>query len=153
MLLVKTVVKPSKIAGVGLFADEDIKAGTTVWQYTPETCTVFTLQQFQKLIQSFHKTERQIIQYYLTYSYYQAYLNGLIFCLDNGRFVNHSEQPNLDASHLPRELSWQFSVACCDIQKGEEITENYCTYDSSDWLRDLCQRYDVFQHQLEVAIK
>ncbi|WP_068469599.1 SET domain-containing protein [Candidatus Protochlamydia phocaeensis] len=148
MLLVKTSVKNSPIAGVGLFADQDIKQGDIVWHYTPETCMVFTQQQFEKLLHSYHKTEKQVIQYYLTYSYYQSRLNGLVFCLDNGRFVNHSETPNLAGpSHFPSDISWQYSVALRDIKKGEELTENYHTYDHSEWLDDLCKRYHIYHEQ------
>lgn len=150
MLLVKTMVKSSAIAGMGLFADENIKEGTPVWQYTPETCNVITKQQFTALLQSFHKTEKQLIQYYLTYTYYQEKLNGLILCMDNGRFVNHSENPNLKGpASMPKSDSWQYSVACRDIKKGEELTEDYRTYDSSEWLDELCHKYDIFHYQLE----
>lgn len=150
MLLVKTMVKSSAIAGVGLFADEDISEGTIVWQYTPETCIIITKEQFQVWLQSFHKTEKQIIQYYLTYTYYQAKLNGLILCLDNGRFVNHSLEPTLHSpSNLGQDASWQYSLAKRNIKKGEELTEDYRTYDSSDWLNDLCQKYDIFHYQTE----
>lgn len=149
MLLVKTIVKSSSIAGMGLFADENIKEGTNVWQYTPETCNVITKEQFQILLQSFHKTEKQLIQYYLTYTYYQAKLNGMILCLDNGRYVNHSEKPNLvGPSYLSKDNAWQYSVASRDILKGEELTEDYRTYDSSEWLDELCERYGIFHYQL-----
>lgn len=150
MLLVKTLVKQSAIAGVGLFADQDIKRGDIVWQYTPETCATFTQEQFQVLVNSFHKTEKQLIHYYLTYTYYQSFMNSLIFCLDNGRFVNHSEQPNLATpSYLPRELGWQYSVALRDIERGEELTENYNTYDQADWIDDLTKRYGVYHFQAQ----
>ena len=33
MLLVKTRLAPSPIAGIGLFADEDIKKGTVTWRF------------------------------------------------------------------------------------------------------------------------
>lgn len=154
MLLVKTVVKSSSIAGMGLFADQDIKKGNIVWKFTPETCSLFTQEQFQVLLNSFHKTEKEIIKYYLTYSYYQKFLNGVIFCLDNGRFVNHSDQANLAApTHLAADATWQYSIAQRDIQKGEELTENYNTYDSSDWLDELCQKYDVFHFQPEMSAR
>lgn len=150
MLLVKTTVKASSIAGMGLFADENIKKGTAVWQFTPKTCSVITKEQFQVLLQSFHKTETELIQYYLTYTYYQTKLNGMILCLDNGRFVNHSEKPNLvNHPDLTPDTSWQYSVAIRDIQKGEELTEDYRTYDNSDWLNDLCQKYNVFHYQFD----
>lgn len=152
MLLVKTVVKSSPIAGVGLFADHDIKKGDIVWQYTPETCATFTQDQFQVLVDSFHKTERQLIQYYLTYTYFQSFMSSMILCLDNGRFVNHSDQPNLaGSSFMPSDKAWQYSIAQCDIKKGEELTENYGTYDSSPWLDDLCRRYGIIHYVPELS--
>lgn len=33
MLLVKTKIGPSKISGIGLFADQFIKKGTTIWKF------------------------------------------------------------------------------------------------------------------------
>lgn len=152
MLLVKTMVKSSAIAGMGLFADQDIKKGDIIWKYTPETCNLFTQEQFQVLLNSFHKTEKELIKYYLTYTYYQRFLNGVVLCLDNGRFVNHSDEPNLAGpSHLPADVAWQYSVALRDIQKGEELTENYNTYDAAEWLDDLCRKYEVYHFQLEMS--
>lgn len=149
MLLVKTIVKSSAIAGVGLFADEDIKEGTQVWKYTNETCILLTKEQIQTLLKSYLKTEKELIQYYLTYTYFQAKLNGLVLCLDNGRFVNHSTQPNLKSPIN----DWQYSVACRNIKKGEELTEDYRTYDNADWLTELCQEYNVLHYQIETAPK
>lgn len=154
MLLVKTKVKQSAIAGVGLFADEDIKEGTPVWQFTPETCSVLTKEQIQAFTSSFHKTEKEIMQYLLTYSYYQAKLNGVILCLDDGRFVNHSETPNLIAPlNMASGMGWQYSIASRDIKKGEELTEDYRTYDNTEWLNDLCHQYNIFHYQPEEALR
>ena len=35
MLMVKTRLGPSSIAGIGLFADEDIPAGRVTWRFVP----------------------------------------------------------------------------------------------------------------------
>lgn len=146
MLLIKTEVKPSKIAGLGLFAQENIKKETLVWQYTPKTCVIWTKDQMQNLLESYHKTEDQIIHYLLTYTYYQE-RQGLILCLDNGRFVNHAEKPNLQTpTHMPKEEGWQYSVANRDIKAGEELTEDYRTYDSIAWLDELCKKYQIFHY-------
>lgn len=150
MLLVKTIVKSSPIAGVGLFADQDINEGEIVWQYTPETCIIFTEPQFQSLLNSYHKTERQLIQYYLTYSYYQKSMNGLIFCLDNSRFVNHADTPNLGAPSSSSTLApGKHSIALRSIKKGEELTENYGSYDNSEWLMDTYKLYDICHFEQE----
>ncbi len=152
MLLKKTVVKVSPIAGVGLFADQDIKKGEIVWQYTPESCTLLTEEQLDVLVNSFHKTEKDLIKYYLTYSYFQKFLNSLVFCLDNGRYVNHSEEPNLVApTDLPYDVAWQYSVALRDIKKGEELTENYNSYDPAEWVDTFCQKFGIFHFQNQLA--
>ena len=35
MLMVKTRIAPSSIAGIGVFADQDIPAGTVTWRFVP----------------------------------------------------------------------------------------------------------------------
>ncbi len=147
MLLVKTNVKASAISGMGLFADDAIQEGETVWQYTSQTCSLITNDQLNVFLQSYHKTEEKIIQYYLIYGYYSAQVHGLILCLDNGRFVNHSEQPNLTYPlHISKDHAWKYSVAKREIQKGEELTEDYRTYDTNDWLKNLCEQYHIFHY-------
>jgi SET domain-containing protein len=151
MLLVKTAVRPSSIAGMGLFADQDLKKGDIVWKFTPETCVVITQEQFQMLVNSFHKTERELIKYYLIYTYYQKALNGVVFCVDDGRFVNHSDQPNMGhPHHFSPEIAWQYSVALRDIKKGEELMENYNTYDPCEWIDELNLEYEVYHFQPEM---
>lgn len=141
MLLIKTTVKPSTIAGLGLFADEDIKQGEIIWRYDPQTCMVFTQQQLSTLVNSAQYIES--IKYYLTYGWYVSQLGGVVVCLDNGRFVNHSSAPNL-GQITPSDESWRFSFALRDIEKGEELTENYASYDSTDWFNDLHHNHDIF---------
>ncbi|CUI17761.1 SET domain protein [Candidatus Protochlamydia naegleriophila] len=144
MLLVRTVVKPSTIAGMGIFADEDIKKGQAIWRYSPDTCQLITQKQFHAFVNSFHKTEQLIIQYYLTYGYYVAAADGVLILLDNARFFNHSNEPNSGGCpEASGSLGDQCSVALRDIKKGEELTESYQTYDSSVWLESLCQRYGI----------
>lgn len=145
MLLVRTIVKPSPIAGMGIFADEEIKKGQIIWRYSPDTCLVITKTQLDSYINSFHKTENIIIQYYLTYGYYVEKAEGILVLLDNARFFNHSSQPN--SGGMPQasnDLTGQCSIALRDIEKGEELTESYYTYDSAVWLDDLCKKYGVY---------
>lgn len=144
MLLIKTRVKPSPIAGMGIFVDEDIKKGQPIWRYSPDTCQLITRRQFESFINSFHKTEQLIIQYYLTYGYYVCAADGLLILLDNARFFNHSNEPNSGGCpEASGSLEDQCSIALRDIQKGEELTESYQTYDSSAWVDSLCERYGI----------
>lgn len=145
MLLANTIVKPSQIAGMGLFANEVIKKGEVIWRYTNGTTLVFTLEQLNALKSSYDGPEAPNMRYYLTYGYYAAKFDGIIVCLDNGRFVNHSEAPNIGfSSELSEDQSWQYSVALRDIKKGEELLENYRTYDSADWIDELWEEYGIF---------
>lgn len=152
MLNAKTTVRQSEIAGVGLFAEQDIKKGEIVWQYTPETCAIFTETQMRELLKSFHKTENAIVHYYLTYCYYVKEINSLIYCLDNGRYVNHSDHPNMEGA-LDIPNSWQYSFALRDIKKGEELTENYNVYDNCEWLEELCKAHAITHYEFEAAMR
>ena len=98
------------------FTNQNIKKGEVVWQFTPETCATFTEEQFKELTKSYHKSEAPVVLHYLTYCYYQKNLNSLIYCLDNGRYVNHAEYPNL-GSDFEMPNGWQYSVALRDIKR------------------------------------
>jgi uncharacterized protein len=54
----------------------------------------------------------------------------MVLIPDNGRFVNHSDAPSSGAGVNGRLL---YSVALRDIAAGEEITEDYATYDECPW--------------------
>lgn len=135
MLLVKTKVKKSPIAGYGLFAEENIKKGEVVWKFSPETSLVVTKQHFKSLKESFHKKNGNVIDYFLKYGFYVSELDAVIIALDNGRYVNTSKNPNIGGNPAPG--SKDQSIALRDIAKGEEITEDYDTYDSCAWYLEL----------------
>jgi uncharacterized protein len=141
MLLIKTIVKPSAIAGMGLFADEDIERGEKIWKYSPNTCVLLTQMQMETLMNS--AQHEQIMQYYLTYGWCISQLGGLAICLDNARFFNHSVEPN-SGQMGSLEEAWQYSVALRNIAKGEELTENYGTYDSAQWISEMHHNFNVF---------
>lgn len=122
MLLVKTKVAPSKIHGLGLFADEDIAKGTVIWKFNE----IIDKKIDPEILNSLPETAREFI---LTYAYLE---NGkYILCCDNDQYTNHSETPNVDTISDPSK-----SIAVKDIKKGEEILEDYRTYDS-DFKRKL----------------
>ena len=149
MLLRETIVKKSPIAGLGLFAAEDISRGQIIWKYDPLTSFVLKQDQLNVLKNSFQHQDSLL--HYLTYGYHVKIFNGLLVCLDNGKFVNHSLTPNSGLMSKSDESNWQYSVAIRDIEKGEEITENYNTYDHCDWLDDLCRAHGIFVPEREEA--
>ena len=116
MLNIKTYIDKSTIpgAGLGCFAGEDIKEGTLIWEFNPLMDRIYTKACLSKM------SELEI-DFINTYAYSH---NGLyILCIDNGRFFNHSEEPNtLDPADQ------YCSYAKRDIKKGEEILSNYYTF-------------------------
>lgn len=141
MLLVKTIVKPSVIAGLGLFAEEDIRQGEMIWRYDPDTSLILTQGQFDILRKSCNHVENLL--HYLTYGWFIEKLDGVAVCLDNARFFNHSPQSN-SGQFLFSDDAWKYSYALRDISKGEELTEDYRSYDSSAWYEDLHKSYNIF---------
>ena len=130
MLLVKTRLSPSAISGIGLHADEFIPKGTIIWEFTPGIDLKFTGEQY-KLLEKFRNFEA--LDRYL----YKSLISGcFILCADDGRFINHSNQPNtIDTPEREEGLT----IALKDIQRGEEITSNYASFDAE---------YEDYKHLL-----
>ena len=126
-----TEVRESKIGGLGLFAKKDIPKGTCWYDYDPKDVMLISQSQYNALIQSKKSPVSEgLIQAIQTYAYYEENLDSIVFCLDNGRFVNHSYNPNSGEDELRSSLR---SVALRDIHKDEEITENYLSYGLCRW--------------------
>ena len=115
MLLVRTKIGFSGIHGIGLFADQFIPKGTITWKYDPEFDISFTEEQVEKL--SDIAKER-----FFHYSYFDKDLNKYVLCWDDLRFINHSDDPNIDST--PRQ-----DMAKRDIHLGEELLCNYDHYE------------------------
>lgn len=112
MLLVSTYVAPSGIHGLGVFAGRRIRAGERVWTFDPLWDHFIPDADFERMPSS----ARRFLK---TYAYHNsAHGMGYILEADNGRFMNHSEAPNLDFADLD-------GFALRTIEKGEEMTCDY----------------------------
>jgi SET domain-containing protein len=117
MLLVPTYVRPSRVEGVGVFAAEEIPAGTLIWRLD---------ERFDRLIHRRDvadqpETVRQFIE---RYAYpYPHDPDLLIVELDNGRFMNHSDEPNTDFLHPDAGFTRRAIAA------DEELLCNYSEFD------------------------
>lgn len=116
MLMVKTQVKASPIAGLGLFAAEKISAGQVWWTYDTRIDRTFSQEEIDALPE---RTQ----QWLKTYAYLQS--GKWVLCGDHAMFVNHCDQPN--SITVGSE-----SIALRDIAPGEEIVENYREF-CEDW--------------------
>ncbi len=115
MLLVKTMLKPSKIHGIGVFAAQNIRKGTVVWKFNPAIDKKFSEDE----IALFPEVARKQV---IHYSYRDA-KGQMVLCGDDARFFNHSDSPSCND---PDE---ETTIATRDIKEGEELTSNYLTFD------------------------
>ncbi len=136
MLLVPTFVKPSSIAGFGLYAAEPIPAGTVWWKFVQGFDYVLTPDQVAALppLAKEHIT---------TYAY--LWKGCWVHCADHAIFTNHSDNPNSYGVY-PNADVFGWSVAQRDIATGEEITEDYRTF-CDDW-----ESYPFLRHHTNGAV-
>ena len=122
MQYIKTKIGPSKIHGIGLFANQFIPAGTTTWEYSAEFDTGFTEEQVSRM----SAPAREV---FLWYAYYDFEKGKYILCFDDQRFINHSAK-NFNIISTPDK-----DVAARDIQIGEELLCDYNGFDKEYWAR------------------
>jgi len=118
MLLVKCEARPSAIHGLGLFAAEDIRAGTAVASWTEGVDYRLTVDEFKALPSELKK---------FLWIYVWTWIDGNIYgTADEGRFTNRSSDPNMRWDDETRT-----SHALYDIAAGDELTEDYDEFDHS----------------------
>lgn len=122
MLLVKTHIGPSAIEGLGLFTDEFIPKGAPVWKFTPG----FDLEVPADRLATLSMAARE---QFLKYAYLSVGLGLYVLCFDDARFFNHSDMANCINAGDP-EYQDGMTVAARDIEKGEELTCDYRSFDA-----------------------
>jgi len=113
MMTVRCYLAPSSIEGLGVYCHHDIKKGDLVWRFD---------RQFDQLIslEAIEAAPPHIQEFVDRYGYPHADHPGfLVLDADEGRFMNHSETPNLDF----RGPASGFALR--DIAAGEELTCDY----------------------------
>jgi SET domain-containing protein len=121
MLLVKTRLGMSPIEGIGVFADEFIAKGTPTWKFTPGLDQLLS----REVVEAIAEPMKSAL---LRYSYLDRKTGLYIYCLDNARFVNHSDDANTKGDYPDNDIFGR-DIATRDIQPGEEITCNYAEFD------------------------
>ena len=126
---VRCTIKPSKIAGVGVFALRDIPKDDRCY-IAPRMIPRFYNIPFGSLNKLFPEIKELVL------ARWASVVNGSLFCSPNDdahllMFVNHSIDPNHDVVS---------DTALKDIKKGEEVLENYCAMDNAEkahypWLK------------------
>lgn len=125
MLKVPTYVSESPIGGLGVFAGRDIEEGELVWEFHPKTVWTLTEEEVQALPERLQN---------LIYTYSYLFEGQWYFCVDNSRFMNHSDQANTleDKSGVQGTSNPAGKDrAVRKILKDEELTCNYKQFDQN----------------------
>ena len=113
MLLISNYVGKSDIEGVGVFAAEPIARGTVIWRFDAEFDRLIPVDRYE----SAAPLVKQLLD---RYAYPSPDKPGfIVYETDNGRFMNHADDPNSDFSDEGG------ARATRDIAAGEGITCNY----------------------------
>jgi SET domain-containing protein len=123
MLTVKTRIGPSAIEGMGLFAAEDIKAGTVTWRFVSGFDRFFSADEIAALPEP-ARTDL------INHTYVDAATGRHVLCLDNARFMNHADNPNTRGVHSDGTIEG-YDIATRDIARGEELTCDYRQFDAA----------------------
>ena len=125
MMLVRTRVCPSEVHGLGVFADEFILKGTVVWRYDGRVDRRYDESHFAALPKKDQKRLRP-------FCYLNPHTRRYIYCGDNARYMNHSEQPNtLNLDYADGVFEGEvLTIAARDIHPGEEILSDYRSFDA-----------------------
>jgi hypothetical protein len=116
MMMVETVLRSSPIHGLGVFLVAPVRRGELIWRFDSRIDRVYALAELASLPQH--------VQTYLrTYSTWHAPSGLFVLCGDNGRYFNHSEQPNT----VSNAISFGEDHAARDLNAGEELTSDYST--------------------------
>lgn len=113
MMTVRCYLAPSQIEGLGVYSHEDIKKGQEVWRYDP-------ILDISIPSSKLGEVATHIAEFLDRYTYPDPHRPDCIMLDgDEGRFMNHSDTPNLDFT------SADYGVALTDIPAGTELTCNY----------------------------
>ena len=143
MLRIKTKLAPSSIHGLGVFTEEYVEAGTVLWVWDEGIDQKIPIELVDKLPQNCKN-------FFKHYSWVE---NGkCMLCSDNERYINHSDDPNCTSIK-----GQNFTIAKRNIQIGEEITQNYKTFDDNfglrefgyDWMEQPSEKVDEICKQIE----
>lgn len=117
--------------GLGLFARMRIPRGTIWWRVRLSDVIAVNRFQFEALVASEQSPRtKAVIDAFLEFGYYVKGFDTLFLIADNGRYVNHSFEPN---SAVCPDSDGLCSITLSDIAAGDEICEDYTTYDKCPW--------------------
>lgn len=122
-------VRKSFIHGNGLFSNTYIPKNTIIWK-EHENCKYYNVDELQKLG----------VKHIAEHSFYSNYKNKFIYSDDLFMFINHSDHPNcitIDGENVQ-------TITLTDIYPGDELFEDYSTFDNNPETKQICKYYDIY---------
>jgi hypothetical protein len=115
-LLVKASVMPSEISGLGLFADEEIPAGTIVFSWNDDVDQEYPKNYPDRLPRGIKKDFTDLASFDA---------NGWFLAGDGAAYFNHSKSNNVNSVPSGQPPAKRERIANRDIAVGEEMTMDY----------------------------
>ena len=138
--------------GKGIFALSDISKGKYIWKYNSKSKTNInktninkTNIQLNKIYNVIEYNESSCKTHLSKLSFKEAhnflditYGRGELLCqiIDDGKYMNHSESPNCKTNMINGNV-----YAITNIKYGEQLFEDYSTFDHPTYLLPLLQKY------------
>merc|ERR1711962_1303063 len=133
---VKYEVRETNI-GKGLFLLEPEAKGTLIWRYREgENILCFRNEaETRKHLDSMSSDADRLD--FLEHCFHDGGVLNTI--LDDGKLVNHSRCPTMGKMNNMEEHLSSFSLRALEV--GEELTEDYGTYEYPGWLLAICKEF------------
>jgi hypothetical protein len=116
MMLVETELRPSPIHGTGVFLLQPVSKGDLIWRFDARIDRVYTEAEIAALPEHMQRFLR-------TYSTWHQATELWVFCGDNGRHFNHSDEPTT----VSNAIAFGEDRAAADLPAGTELTSDYRT--------------------------
>ena len=126
--------------GKGIYALEDIQAGSRVWSYhLNENVFEYNEQQSIAYLQSLPTLAEQ--QRFLDASFGKA--DVLCLITDDGQYMNHAEAPGCNCK---TDLLTGHCYSLRAIEKGEQLFEDYASFSHPPFIFPLLKQYQCEPH-------
>lgn len=145
---VPLAVKDLGVRGKGIVATEAIPQGTMVYDSSiPATEFAYSEQELRAKLEALANPEER--RTLLSHVYCH---DGKVWEIaNNGKYANHGRPPTLGnakalqavGGEAPRDAPEDALFALADLAPGDEITEDYSTYESLPFYEELCEAYGV----------
>ena len=142
---IKYEIRDSKFGGKGVFATEFIPRNTLIWKYS-KGVNVKVYDDEKSVVEHLDTLESyEQRKFFMSHVYvFGGVVNEI---LDDGQTWNHSSTPNTCSGY---QGDWDSTYAARDIQCGEELLDDYETYEYPQWFLELCAKYDVPQNYFTI---